>query len=353
MNNHAVNVEIWGSYPPPAGGVSIHIKRLLSALKGYPHICVKLKDFSGRRPVIASSNMSVVRNRYLEFVRLLFCPEKLIHIHAQNTLAWICLFFFGWRHKFILTLHNQDLRNSKPRILEFFIGLFLKGVESIILNDSGYKNFLLKKYGLEETNLKISSAFISPSKDEFLGVPQPILEFRQKKKVLLSATAWKLRKDKSIDVYGIDLLIKLVKKLRNQGVDAGLILCIPIIEDRAYYESLVNKIRALGIEESIMILNEYIPNAFEIWGISDVFIRPTSTDMEGLSIKESLWMGTPVVASDVCVRPREVFIFKNRELKDLHRATMEALNCHKISRFEEDETIRNIITCYEKIGGGL
>ena len=67
-----------------------------------------------------------------------------------------------------------------------------------------------------------------------------------------------------------------------------------------------------------MIINENICNAFEYWEISDLFIRPTSTDMEGISVKEALYVGTNVVASDVCIRPKECILFKKRDQEDLN-----------------------------------
>ena len=51
----------------------------------------------------------------------------------------------------------------------------------------------------------------------------------------------------------------------------------------------------------------------------DVFLRPTLSDGASVSVQEALWCGTPVVASDVCLRPREVALFKTGDADDLQR----------------------------------
>ena len=41
-------IELWGAYPPPYGGVSIHLKRLYSQLKKINQFNLKLLNFSGQ-----------------------------------------------------------------------------------------------------------------------------------------------------------------------------------------------------------------------------------------------------------------------------------------------------------------
>ena len=41
------------------------------------------------------------------------------------------------------------------------------------------------------------------------------------------------------------------------------------------------------------------------------------SDMEGVSVKEALQFGTPVVASDVCTRPKEAVLYATGNAEDL------------------------------------
>jgi glycosyltransferase involved in cell wall biosynthesis len=49
------------------------------------------------------------------------------------------------------------------------------------------------------------------------------------------------------------------------------------------------------------------------------------SDMEGVSVKEALEFGTPVVASDVCVRPREAVLYKKADVDDLYEKVVGVL----------------------------
>ena len=70
-------------------------------------------------------------------------------------------------------------------------------------------------------------------------------------------------------------------------------------------------------------------NGFEVWERTDLFVRATKTDMEGISVKESLQYGTPVVASDVCTRPVQAILYKDGDVEDLSRKCHDVLESGK------------------------
>jgi len=47
--------------------------------------------------------------------------------------------------------------------------------------------------------------------------------------------------------------------------------------------------------------------------VSDIYLRPTSTDGDAVAVRESLSLGTPVVASDIVSRPAGVNLFHHRD----------------------------------------
>ena len=65
-----------------------------------------------------------------------------------------------------------------------------------------------------------------------------------------------------------------------------------------------------------------------------MFIRPTNTDGDAVSIREALDFNIPCIASDVVVRPKEVKLFKNRDIMDLHR-------CFKEVKENNEQNIKN------------
>ncbi len=66
------------------------------------------------------------------------------------------------------------------------------------------------------------------------------------------------------------------------------------------------------------MIYEDLPEAWPVFLSSQLFLRPTNTDGAAVSVKEALWAGIPVIASDCTVRPAEVKLFKNRSEDDLY-----------------------------------
>ena len=315
-----MKIELWGTYPPPIGGVTIHILRLIHNLhKLDPRII--LKDFGGGTSKY--SYVVPVKKKCWEFCKLLFLPTKIIHLHSNNVNAFLLLLLLGWNHRIGITIHNKNLVKVKSVWKKIIITHFLQKASFIILNDESYKKMLIECFHCKEERMHILPAFLPPVEIEYQGLSEDIISFRAQHEFLISANASKLRLDNGVDVYGIDLLIRLISDLKMSGIDVGLIFCLPIIGDSVYYKKCIANIEKQQLQDNVLIVQKYLPNGFEVWQLSDLFIRPTSTDIEGLSVKEALYCGTPAIASDVCKRPEETILFKNRNYEDLFEKVME------------------------------
>lgn len=307
--------EIWGFYPPPIGGISIYCKRLAEKLYAMDSTLV-LRNFansdSDREYVVD------VKNRIWEFVRLLFAERRIIHSQFTNIYMLLLLYLFGWRHPLVMTLHNRRLvllDGWKRRVVN---GLFRRA-RYIVYNDASYTTALQEKYDVDERKVIILPTYISPSKDECKGVTSEIEAFCSRHESTLSANAYLLDRNVFGDVYGLDQLIELMDRLVNRtSMDVGLVFCIADVQNDAYYKECLAKIHALGLDDNFLFVIKSEVNGFEVWARTDLFIRPTMSDMEGVSVKEALEFGTPVVASDVCVRPPEAVLYRKGDVDDLY-----------------------------------
>ena len=66
----------------------------------------------------------------------------------------------------------------------------------------------------------------------------------------------------------------------------------------------------------------------ELWPLFkkiNLFIRPTFTDGDAVSIREALSFNCSVIASDVVQRPKSTVTFKNRDFNDLYRQASSML----------------------------
>lgn len=309
-----INVEIWGLYPPPVGGVSIHIKRLIWGLNKYERVI--LKDFKPKSDY-PYDYIIPVRHPILEIVKLPFINKRIIHIEQFSYTLFVLLLLFGFRHKIGITMHNQRSILITSRLKRGVCALFFKRCNFIIMNDGCFMYKFSSFFNVPIENIYLLPAFLPPNDIERAGLPDSVKVFRNQHEFMLSANAYKLRLDNGVDVYGLDILILLISRLRELGIDAGLLFCLPEIGDINYYNLIKERIVDLYINDHVLFVEGINENGFEYWEISDLFLRPTCTDMEGLSIKEALSMGKNVIASDVCTRPKECILFKNRNVDDL------------------------------------
>lgn len=334
--NHSKIVEIWSTYPPPYGGVTVHSMRLFETLKNNDEVKIIFKNFNGSLND-PENGIIKVQNFLLEYFILHFKRSRIVHLHSNNIKLWILMSLFFPKHKIILTVHNQNLRKRYPFIINILLKRFLCKVKYIILNDKDLSEYLINEYGIKADNIRILPAFIPPLPSEETGLSKDFLEFRNKFKYIISTSAWKLYKRNNIDVYGIKSIIESLDLLVKQGYSIGLIVLIPIIEDNNYYKELLEEISDLKLNNNVFISTQHMPNAFEIWKISNVYVRATNTDIEGLTIKEALYFNVPVVASDVVARPKEAILYKFGNLNDLTEKIIVALETVEIKDFKEEK----------------
>ena len=341
------SIEIWGIYPPPIGGVTIHLKRLFHSLENKTN--VYFVDFGETGKKYPSKHIRHAGPYITEVLRLLFGKKKTIHLHSFSILLAVCFILFGWRHRYGVTIHNQRAIRITSGIQIRIYTMFLRSCNFIIMNDANYANKFSDFFSVSKDKITILPAFITPLESEKKGLPNEILQFRNSHQFLLSGNAFKLNKENGVDVYGLDMMIELISNLRNQGIDAGLLFCLPVIGDECYYNALQDRIRDNGLEEHIFFVQNNVDNAFEYWAIADLFLRPTLTDMEGISVKEALCVGTNVVASDVCIRPKECYVFKNRDFDDFYNVVHNFYNrklYHKKMEFTSVDTPTELLKIY-------
>jgi glycosyltransferase involved in cell wall biosynthesis len=337
--------EIWGTYPPPIGGVTIHLKRLYDTLKEKDPDRFMFKNFNGEYEN-KIKKIYRVKNKFSEFLKLTISKNKMYHLHTNNIFAFLLFTLFGFNKIYGVTLHNKTFEKKRTNIQDKIIKIFLKRANFIILNDSGYGKKIKKKFDLNTTKIFNLSAFIPPSCDEKEKIDIRIKNLRKSKKYLISANGYKIRYENGVDVYGLDLLIELIYNLKKKNYNIGLIYCLPQIGEKNHFKKIIKRIHELELIYDILIYNEWTMSAFEIWRLSDVFIRPTSTDMEGISVKEALYVGTTVIASDVCERPKEVILFESRNLSDLIKKTEIALNDKKYFEYRTTSPVDDIMSIY-------
>ena len=306
--------EIWGFYPPPIGGISIYCKRLAEKLQAMDDGIV-MRNFS--QSVSRCKGVIDVKNRLVEFLKLPFVSKRIIHAQFTNFYLLALLYLFGWRHEIVLTLHNRRivlLEGWKRWVVNRLFGR----AKRIIYNDPTYTAKLREKYDIDEEKIVLLPTYMAPDESEMKGLTPEIASFIKQHDYSLSSNAHRVINNVFGDLYGLDQLIVLMDRLVNgKHLDVGMVFCISEIFDHAYYNECLAQIERLGLMEHFCFVVNSPVNGFEVWANTDVFVRATMSDMEGVSVKEALQFGTPVVASDVCTRPKEAVLYKTGDADDL------------------------------------
>ena len=280
--------------PPPIGGVTIHVQRLMAAIKIQGELQTELLDYSKEK------NLRRIFKKIIN--------SNIIHVHLTHKqyrliLTVILRLLFK---KVIITFHGKyDFSNQFD-----YLSLKLSN-KAIVLNQFSYDKAIKKS-----NNVSVIGAFIPPIEKQNTNTLDPvtlnsITDLKKKYKHIFATNAYNIVFDnKGDEIYGGSLLIEVFKKLHEEA----LIFSDPTGK---YKEYLLNKYGALP--KNIFFIN-YFHNYIEVIKAVDCTIRATTTDGDALSVKESLYYKTDVICSTVVDRPKGCILYtgKNQLLDRIH-----------------------------------
>lgn len=309
-----------GPYPPPLGGVSVHLSRLSKSLDN-----CQVFDLSQPGGV-----------KFLKlFLSLLFKKRDLVHIHVI-TLKILFIVFIAHtfrRYSILITDHNARLFESKCKIQLILLRFFLSRADNIIVVGEHILQCYTKHKIKPKQKFIISNSFLPPNLTEKKKIldtyPLVYHNFIHSHTPIINTNAYKLVLHNGTDLYGIDLCVDLIYQLKNNYPNIGLLV---FLADDEYNVEYLCKLKELvehrDLENNII----FITNQRELWPSyqdSDLMVRATCTDGYGISVAEAMHVGCPAIASDVCQRAPGATIFKNRNIDDLYQKSLEILKSNE------------------------
>jgi hypothetical protein len=306
-------ILIIGPFPPPIGGVSTFLKR---------YVCHNINYY---RRVYHGNKIKKIK----DLVYLLTCPLKInLFINEKNIYVFLILLMRFFPSHIIYYDHNFPLKlGIKTRVFKLFL---YKANEIWVVNHNIKNNFEIN-FKINRNKIFVKCPFIAPNLNDenqiLRSYPVSIFHFINTFSPILLVNAWRYSKIKGIDLYGIDLCIRLIERLKENGyTNVGLILAIPDFNSDEMIKDNDGRaiLTALKTNNNLFLLS----GQRELWPLFkkiDVFLRPTCTDGDALSIRESLYFNKPVIASDVTIRPNGVNLFRNRNFDDFELKTINVL----------------------------
>ena len=328
-------IAIIGPFPPPYGGISVHIKRLLEHLPIGSYVLFNESKSK-------TENQISFNNKFMQFFLgfiFLFKKYKLVHHHTPSKKMRIILSLSAFFHRNVyLHIHGKSIEDSfsEKSLQSFLLKRLLKYVHIIADNKDIVK--IVKPF--KPISITEIDAFIPPKFD------QAILEkFNDKvclppSEKIISMVGW-FKYYNNEDLYGFDLALEALNILRTrEQINISVVASVNGIHDEKLYQFFLKRRKELNLNKYFILLEENLPEIWPLYLYSNVFIRPTNADGSPLSIKEALWYECKTIASDCVPRPSSTVLFKNRDIQDLIDTIMKILNSQLLNVEDRIELIK-------------
>ena len=322
-SENLMKVLLVGDYPPPYGGVSVHVEVVHQAVRAQGGICQVLDVGKGHLP----ADGVVPATGYLA------CAAHLaryalrgyrIHVHTSgaNPKSWMLASVCAAAGRLspqppIVTFHSglgPEWLAADPMRAKIACAVF----GNVIAVSDEIRGALLA-CGVSGDRIEVLPAF-SPS---FLhpGTPPPGLrEIRAEASPLYCAML------APGPVYGKETLLRAFGRIHAQNSRARLVVYGPGTElmgaevAQLCGEAAASAVHAFG--------ELHRPSALALIAQSDVFVRPTLADGDSVSVREAVALGRAVVASSVGTRPPEARLVPPGDVDALAAALLEAAQEH-------------------------
>ncbi|MBO8164477.1 MAG: glycosyltransferase family 4 protein [Brevibacillus sp.] len=312
-----------GVYPPPVGGISVHIQRLCQALeaRGIPFVIYDNTTGEKDRDVIYTGKIETWALRYL-----FRCREEVIHVHFLRWQVRLLLALLRMRGKrVIFTVHNMRGEEQPASWLKRVIIRLTSRLAAafIVVNPNFVKK--LVELGVQPDKIVFIPPFIRGTQEEVPLSPEVAAFLGGTENKLLLANGTIGTYHNGVDLYGADMILELAERLAATRDDVRVIYCITHIVDPVYYAKLKEQAAKRGLERVFRFLHaprEYMT----LLKRASLFLRPTNSDSYGISVYEALQEGVPVVASDADIRPPQAILFADRSVDDLLVKTVGVLD---------------------------
>lgn len=300
------DVLLVGPYPPPLGGVATHVQRLSHTLYECGVGVRVLNHFShrGDNDVVVGT---LRRNPLRYWWRLSHERADVVHYHHGRLsllLATALARRRGRAARWVVTVHGHDLsrylRHRVPTIRSL-ASWALRSFDCVIAVSAEVGAELSDPLGgVPVTVLPAYLPRMVPAAGD------PVVGDHERTGARLAVVMYRVKPlSRDTDVYGLDVAADVFREVAAGQPEVELdifLACAPRSwRARAYLARILRTLESAGLESRTRLrVGEDFSASL---GPNMVVLRPTRTDGDAVSIRESLTAGAPVIASDVVGRP--------------------------------------------------
>lgn len=303
-------ILLLGAIPPPLGGVAVYCSRRLKLLEKTD---VDYVYYDSRKKV--SLVKLIINSAYM-----VLCKKKFtIELNVSNPI--VLLFFTVLRLNRVTVFidHNGSRRLTSSPIRKKIFFAFQNNLKAIkIVNNALQDNYSYKV----RKKIELISPFLPPTEDE---VNESILDFPSKYSYLLAldgrkiilTTAWKpINTDDEPDLYGLLDSIDVYAKLIPLHSDYIFVLMIGQLGDDEFSKKIKCRLKELSVFDNFIFITGGI-SQLPLLNKTRILLRLTKTDGDSVSVREAIYYGSYVIASNVTNRPDSVITVPNGDVNSV------------------------------------
>ena len=307
-----------GPFPPPYGGVQVNLVAIREHLRrnGIPSEVINLTRH--RKP--PADGVYYPSSALATALLLLRPGRRILHLHVGGAvplrLLALCL-FCCWcpGSRAVLTFHSggypssPEVRAAKPGS---FRGFVFRQFDCIIAVNQELVD-VFRRYGVAKERIRLIPPHAVDVTAMDTALAEPLAGFYASHHPVLASVGL-LEPE-----YDLPIQIEVLGRIRRSFPDAGLVM----IGSGALEQDLRNRIASTPYAEHILLPGD-VPHSCTLRAIStaDVFLRTTLYDGDAVSVRESLVLGTPVIATDNGMRPEGVRLVPVSDVEALERAIL-------------------------------
>jgi glycosyltransferase involved in cell wall biosynthesis len=342
-----MKVALLGPYPPPEGGVQTNLVAIRHYLEANGHSCVavNLTRFRGHVPGVFYPSSAWELARLLLRLRV-----DLLHLHFGGhlsprllALAFLCTLLPG--RKTVLTLHSGGYPSSLAgqtagrRTLRGFVFRRLDGVVAVNAEIAA----LYRKFGVAPERIRTILPFSIAPPDRSDPLPEKLRVFAANHRPLL------------LSVGGLEPEYDLPLQIETLG---DILPCYPdarlVIAGSGSLEMELRRLIASKPYADHILLYGDLPRTATLRAMldCDVVLRTTLYDGDSISVREALYLGAPVIATDNGMRPPGVRLIPISDRSAFRQALLELLSADRERApvaGDGQENLRQVLEFYNEL----
>ena len=338
-----------GPYPPPEGGINRNLMAIREELLKNGHRCSVIA-ISKSSAIVPADDVHHPRSP-LHIIRLLLTiPYDVLHLHVggeitSRLLGLILVCGILGRGRNILSFHSGGYTETPAgkSARKFSLRGFIFRRFSHIIAVNPLIAEIFERYGIARDKISVIYPYVLRLPDKSIELPMAIRDFAAKSKPFL-LTVGLLE-----DEYDLFMQLDALEEVLRSFPEAGLM----IVGSGSLKARLAAAIAGKSYGDRIFLAGDVEHRVtLNLIDDCDILLRTTLFDGDAISVREALFLGTPVIATDNGMRPDGVNLISVGDKEAIIRETGRlALSKHqnRLRPVEDTGNILAITNLYRQI----